>query len=90
MNNDQSIRDELRQFILQQSNLEDPSILQDDTDLFGSGLLDSLATVSIVAFCEEKFQCEFNIDELSPENFSSVNTLTDFVSRKVDRGPAKT
>lgn len=81
---DRSIRHSLREFIVNQSSLEDSSVLQDDTDLFAIGLLDSLMTVTLVAFCEEEFQCQMDIEELSPENFSSLNALTAFVSRKVN------
>ena len=81
---DRSIRHSLREFIVNQSNLEDSSVLQDDTDLFAIGLLDSLMTVTLVAFCEEEFQCQMDIEELSPENFSSLNALTAFVYRKVN------
>jgi acyl carrier protein len=75
----------LRQFILEQSNLDDPHMLHGDTDLFEAGLLDSLMAVSLISFCDEKLGCKFDdVSELSQENFSSINALTDFVSRKVN------
>ena len=77
-----TIKQALKQFILDQSTLEDSSVLQDDTDLFEAGLLDSLMAVSIVSYCEEQFGCQMDVAELSQENFSSIEALTDFVSRK--------
>lgn len=56
-------------------------MLDGETDLFEAGLLDSLMAVSLVSFCEEKFGCKLDdVSELSQENFSSLNALTDFVS----------
>ena len=78
-----SIVQALHQFVLEQSNLDDPSILEPDTDLFEAGLLDSLMAVSLIGFCEERFGCEMDAAELSQEQFRSLNTLAEFVSRKL-------
>jgi acyl carrier protein len=74
----------LRQFIVEHSNLEDDTILQEDTDLFEVGVLDSLMAVSLVSFCEERFSCEIDLSELSQENFSSLNTLVKFVRSNLE------
>jgi len=79
-----SILQKLKQFVIEQSNLEDASFLQSDTELFEAGLLDSLMTVSLVSFCEEQFDCQMDIDELSQDNFRTLNALTDFISRKLE------
>jgi methoxymalonate biosynthesis acyl carrier protein len=84
MNTEESIRDSLREFIVSQRDLEDASVLADDTDLFAMGVLDSLMTVTLVAFCEERFECQMEVEELSPENFSSVNALTTFIAGKLN------
>lgn len=80
-----SVLNDLRGFIVEETNLEDEQLLQPDTDLFEAGLVDSLLAVSLVAFCEEKFGCELDLAELSQENFGSLNALTDLVMRSLDR-----
>lgn len=77
-----SMLEAIRQFIIDHSNLHDASVLDADTNLFEAGLVDSLMTVSLLSFCEERFNCEIDLTELSEEHFS-LNGLTDFVCRKM-------
>jgi acyl carrier protein len=85
-----SIRQALKSFILEQTNLDDPNVLQNDTDLFEAGLLDSLVAVSLVAFCEERYGCQMDASELSQDLFRSLNTIADFVAqRTAPKSPAR-
>jgi acyl carrier protein len=49
--------------------------------LFALGLLDSLAVMRIVAFCEEEFDIAIPDEELMPDNFESVHTLARLIER---------
>jgi len=46
------------------------------------GLLDSVNILRLVVFIEEHFRIQVQDEELIPENFKSVATLTTFVERK--------
>lgn len=76
----------VRRFIIEETNLEDASILQDDTNLFEAGLLDSLLAVSLVALCENEFGCDIKMEDLSEDNFGSLGALADLVCRKLESG----
>jgi acyl carrier protein len=73
----------ISRFVLEQTNLEDASILQKDTNLFESGLFDSLLAVSLVAFCEKEFDCIIDTSELSEENFGTIAALSELIWSKI-------
>jgi acyl carrier protein len=60
-------------------NLEIPSV---DTDLVGTGLLDSLALVELLAQLEETFGVSISADDLELEDFRSINSIAGFVARR--------
>jgi acyl carrier protein len=53
-----------------------------DTDLVGTGLLDSLALVELLAQLEETFGVSISTDDLELENFRSINSIAGFVARR--------
>jgi acyl carrier protein len=75
----------LLNFIVEESNLEDSNFLNDDTNLFDSGLLDSLLIVSIVALCENRFQCAIDSADMTEENFSSIGSISELIHRSLTR-----
>lgn len=79
----EEITKELRAFILDQGNFEDSSVVDDKTDLFGEGLLDSLVMANLVWFCEEKFKCTLDTADLTEDSFKSIATISQLVSRKL-------
>lgn len=46
------------------------------------GVLDSVSILRLVVFIEEHFRIQVEDEELIPENFQSVVTLTAYVERK--------
>ena len=50
-----------------------------DTDLIETGLLDSLALVSVLAELEQELGYELPLDELDIENFRTVDRIAAFV-----------
>ena len=60
-------------------NLDIPS---DDTDLFESGVLDSLAFVELLLHLEREFGVTTSIDDLEVENFRSIARIVEFVSSR--------
>lgn len=75
----QSTKDTIRNFILGSINLPD---LSDDDNLFESGIVNSLFAVQLMTFLEKSFKIEVTMDDLSMDNFQSVNASSLFVERK--------
>jgi acyl carrier protein len=61
---------------------EDPNELTDDTPLMTTGILDSLATLKLVTFLEEKFDIAVEAHEADAENLNTLELITDLVARK--------
>lgn len=77
------VADTVRALIIEESGLDDEAFLQNDTDLAEAGVVDSLFVVVIVTLCQERFDCDLELDELIEENFRSVSAVTDLLMQKV-------
>ncbi len=53
-----------------------------DTGLLEKGILDSLGILDVVSFLETEFSVVVSDDELMPENFQTLGTLSAFVLKK--------
>jgi methoxymalonate biosynthesis acyl carrier protein len=73
------VREAVTRFLLSSINL---TKLNDEDDLFESGIVNSLFAVQLMTFLEKSFSIEVGMDDLDIENFKSVNATTAFVLRK--------
>ena len=64
---------------------EDPDVLQPDDELIDSGILDSLGIMQLVSLIERDFRISIPTEDIDPEHFSSVRTLSAFVQRLLDQ-----
>ena len=81
-NDSQVIKDQVRDFILQNFLPgEDPSNLQDDTPLRESGILDSVSTLKLVSFIEESYGITLEPHEASTE-IGRIDDIAELVQRK--------
>ena len=61
---------------------EAPENLRDDTALRTHGILDSLATLSLISFIEQRFGIEVQAHETDIDNFDRLGDIVAFVARK--------
>lgn len=73
------VSEQIRAFILNAVNLP---ALQDDDNLFESGIVNSLFAIQLMTFIERTFGLEVGVDDLDIENFKSVNAAAAFVFAK--------
>ncbi len=52
-----------------------------DRDLLASGILDSHGFQELIAFLDERYGIKVADDQLTPENFQSLNAIDAFVQR---------
>lgn len=76
------IKEAVRRFILSSINV---THLDDDDNLFESGIVNSLFAVQLMMFIEKTFAIEVGMDDLDIENFKSLNATTAFVLKKNGR-----
>lgn len=82
-----SLHDELRRFIVSELLFDHDAVaIDDDTDLLGLGLVDSLGLARLVAHLEQMGVTVADGD-LVPENFATLAHLLAFVERKRDGRP---
>lgn len=79
----EKIMQALRAFIAE-GHPEKVEAIEEETNLFKSGVLDSLGVVTMVTFIDEKFGCSLDFEELTEENLGSLKSLTDLVLKKVN------
>jgi len=76
---EKKVREAVTRFLLSSINI---TKLNDEDDLFESGIVNSLFAVQLMTFLEKTFLMEVGMDDLDIENFKSVNATTAFVMRK--------
>ena len=57
--------------------------LDGNTDLLGSGILDSLGMVQLIAFVEKEFDVKVEPEDMVIENFMDVNSVCTYISGKL-------
>jgi len=62
---------------------ENPAELTDSTPLITGGILDSLATLKLVVFLEERFQIKIQAHETMADYLDTVADIAQLVSSKV-------
>lgn len=73
------LREQIAEIFLRSLNVEVPS---SDTDLFESGLLDSLAFVELLLAIERDFRVTTSVEDLEVDNFRSVERIAEFVTAR--------
>jgi acyl carrier protein len=77
------IRKTVKKFILEEFLPgEDPSELTDSTPLISGGILDSIATLKLVAFLEEQYGIVIGAHETDPGNLNTIASIAAFVQSK--------
>jgi acyl carrier protein len=83
MDQNEDIKEVVRAYLLQ--NLFDSGSgdeLTDSTPLISGGILDSISTLQLVSFLEEKFKIEFRPNEVDQDNLNTISRIANFVRSK--------
>lgn len=79
----QDLSDVIKQYILKEFLPgERAANLREDTPLRTSGILDSLGTIRLMKFIEERFGIEVEAQETSVDNFNCLGDISALVARK--------
>ncbi len=58
--------------------------LDDDSDLWDSHVLDSLSIVELLLFLQEKLQLDVFSEEITQENFSTINRISQYFYNRLE------
>ena len=72
-------KDIVLEYILRSVNIQS---LDNDHDLFESGLATSLFAIQLMTFIEKSFHIKITTDDLDLNNFRSVNAICAFIESK--------
>ena len=61
-----------------------------DVDMIETGVLDSIALVTLITAIEEALSCELPLDDFDIENFRSARRITQYLENSVVRGNGST
>lgn len=59
----------------------EPERIETEMDLLNSGIIDSLGLLKLIAWLETRFDVGIDDTDLDPENFRSLATIAEFVTR---------
>lgn len=81
----------IRDFIVKKFPAARKRLIDDDVPLLAGGIVDSLGMLDVVPFLEQSFAIKVLDEELTPENFANLRSMTSFVKGKQFRTevPAK-
>lgn len=82
MNVPQELADVIHAFLYDHFPLAQQRKLADTDSLLESGVVDSMGILEIVTFLEQQFRITITDDEMVPETFDSVESLTQYVANK--------
>ena len=79
----EDIKNALKQFILKEFLPgEDPNELTDTTPLITGGVLDSIATLKLVLFLEERFGVSLQAHETDADYLDTITSITKLILAK--------
>ena len=82
----EEVRNTLVKFLIDRLEIPfgDDSELDDDTHLFDYGYIDSLDSLVLLTFLEQKFKVAVSPDDLVDNSLNTVNEITDFVFSRLN------
>jgi acyl carrier protein len=83
-----SLEESIRKFVLERFPLARQRNVSNQESLLENGILDSLGILEVVTFVEGEFQITVDDEELQPDNFSSIASMSAYVVHKRIAGTA--
>jgi acyl carrier protein len=82
------ITERIRGFVVENFLLGAGENLKNDDSFLAQGIIDSTGVLELVGLVEETYEIEVGDDELTPENFDSIDRIAGYVARKLKSGAA--
>jgi len=77
----EEIKDTIRKYIINEYVEDEDIIIENDTPLISSGLVDSFSMVSLLVFLENKFKIKIPASKATPDAFDSVNKIVSLLEQ---------
>ena len=77
-----SLNEDIKRFIITKFPIARKTNITYEDSLLDSGIVDSLGVLEVVNYLVENHEIEIDEDDLMPENFNSIQLITDFIQKK--------
>ena len=78
-----SIKNELKDFIVRAYLKRRNAVLGDDVSFLGEGIVDSIGVIELVAFIQKRYKIKVQVSEIIPANLDTLNNLERFITKKL-------
>jgi len=85
-----AIQSRIRSFVSEKFPTARRRVLKDSDPLLESGIIDSLGVLDVIKFLEQAFTIRIEDEELTPDNFGSIQLLALLVQKKLSAFEAPT
>ena len=75
----------IKNFIRTELIYDDEKDFDENTNLIERGIVDSMSLVRLISFIEENCGIQVQDEDIVPENFSSLNKISSFISERRKR-----
>lgn len=77
----EQIKNDILDYLKNNSFMERESTIDDSDSLTQSGIIDSIGLLELIDYICEKYSIEIPEDMLTPDNFDSLNGITNLITR---------
>jgi acyl carrier protein len=77
-----NISSAIKERLKNNANDVDWTKLSDDDSLWNEGIIDSIGMIELISFIEKEFSIKVENDDLTPDNFDSINRISRYISLK--------
>jgi acyl carrier protein len=77
-----NVKQRVKQFIVENFYVSNPSELADDASLIQGGWIDSTGMLEMITFIEQEYGIRIVDTEMTPENLDSIDRIATFVAAK--------
>lgn len=78
----QDVQQRVKQFVVENFYVSDPTEVAPDTSLIATGLVDSTGMLEVIAFLESEYGFRIRDQEMVPDNLETIGRIAAFVERK--------
>ena len=72
----------IKNFVRTELIYDDEKDFDENTNLIERGIIDSMSLVRLISFLEENYEIQVQDEDIVPENFSSLNKISTFISER--------
>jgi acyl carrier protein len=76
-------RNALKEYLMEMIMDQGRSSIEPDEDLLTQGLIDSMGILQLVSFMEKKFNIKVPDEDIVPDNFRTLDSLTEYVTKRM-------